>query len=174
MANRTALKFFVLQTHAGWIVQSDGYVYPPCAAFIDAVTCAVHEARVAGDFGFASVVLTQSSAGHPCHVHWTYDTDTPEDAVPTSDDVSGAKTMTALPGRPRPPARPALGNGVQDTIYDYTVDRGTKTWKVIHLASGDVARLNGIRQQNLTIDAADGMAALMNRIAPREPVTQER
>lgn len=70
MNARTRLAFFILKTRAGWIVRADGFVYPPCANQVDALSKAIREAQAAERLGFASVVLAQSAAGEPCHVRW--------------------------------------------------------------------------------------------------------
>lgn len=71
MAARTRLAFFILKTHAGWIVRADGFVYPPCADQADALAMAIREAQAAERLGFASVVLAQSAAGERCHLRWS-------------------------------------------------------------------------------------------------------
>ncbi|CAO3436864.1 hypothetical protein [Azospirillum endophyticum] len=70
MDARTRLAFFILKTHAGWIVRADGYVYPPCADKADALAKAIREAQAAERLGFDSVVLAQSAAGENCTVCW--------------------------------------------------------------------------------------------------------
>lgn len=161
MTARTELVFLVFQTRAGWIVQADGFVYSPSADFADAFACAICEAKAAGDLGFASIVLTQSSAGQPCRVRWTYSIGLLPGAVSAADGI-----MALPPTRPRAPVSHAYNaDAPQATVYDYAIDEQTKAWMVIDVASGAVARLNGVPQRDLTIDAANGMAALMNRIA---------
>lgn len=63
MDARTRLAFFILKTHAGWLVRVDGFVYPPCTTQADAFAKAIREAKAAERLGFASVVLAQSAAG---------------------------------------------------------------------------------------------------------------
>ena len=75
MPLRTELAFFVVKTRDGWLVRADGFVYGPYASFAEAVCGAVHEAQAAGDFGFASLVLTQDFAGQPYEATWTYGRD---------------------------------------------------------------------------------------------------
>ncbi|MBK1840155.1 hypothetical protein JHL17_22365 [Azospirillum sp. YIM B02556] len=70
MNARTRLAFFILKTHAGWIVRADGFVYPPCADKADALAKAIREAKAAERLGFASVVLAQSAPGESCTVCW--------------------------------------------------------------------------------------------------------
>ncbi|HYD67100.1 hypothetical protein [Azospirillum sp.] len=72
MPSRTELAFFVVNTHGGWLVRADGYVYGPYPSFEIAVSSAVHEAQAAGLLGFASVVLTQATTGQPYIAEWTY------------------------------------------------------------------------------------------------------
>ncbi|MGQ9369217.1 hypothetical protein [Azospirillum sp. ST 5-10] len=180
MTTRTELSFLVVQTRAGWVVQADGFAYPPCTDFAGAFACAVGEAKAAGDLGFASAVLAQTAAGHPCSVRWTYDDGDArhagagtDEATPTPRVLSDAARSNTQSVRAGAPALPLPRSGPETAVYDYAIDERTRSWMVVHLASGDVARLNGVPQQDLTIDAADGMAALMNRIAYREPVAQE-
>jgi hypothetical protein len=91
MDARTRLAFFILKTHAGWLVRVDGFVYPPCTTQADAFAKAIREARAAERLGFASVVLAQSAAGEPCSVRWSCAaaagapraaTETPHSAIP--------------------------------------------------------------------------------------------
>ncbi|WP_207459699.1 hypothetical protein [Azospirillum sp. SYSU D00513] len=63
--------------------------------------------------------------------------------------------------------------------YDFTADLhnsgsknadvGNDAWMVVDLATGDVAFLNGAAQRNLSVDEADDMAALLNRVAASRP-----
>ena len=72
MLDKTKLAFFVVETHAGWIVQADGFVYPLCSSFADALLSATREAQAAGLLGFASVVLARPGLDRPYEIQWTY------------------------------------------------------------------------------------------------------
>ncbi len=48
--------------------------------------------------------------------------------------------------------------------YDFTVDATHAAWMVIETESGSVACLNGIPQHRLSLDEADDIAALLNRV----------
>ncbi|KAA1053739.1 hypothetical protein [Azospirillum argentinense] len=76
MLERTRLAFFVIETQAGWTVQADGFVYPLCGSFDDAVVRATREAQAAGRLGFASIVLTRPAQNRPYEIQWTYGRDT--------------------------------------------------------------------------------------------------
>jgi len=76
MSLKTELAFFVVEARNGWLVRADGFVYGPYASFVLALNGAVHEAQAAGDCGFASLVLIQTSAGQPYQAAWTYGRDT--------------------------------------------------------------------------------------------------
>ena len=56
--------------------------------------------------------------------------------------------------------------------YDFAVDVKNDAWMVVHLATGDVALLDGRVQRNLSVDEADDMAALLNRIAGTRPIRE--
>ena len=75
MLDKTKLAFFVVETHAGWIVQADEFVYPLCSSFEDALFSAMREAQAAGLLGFASVVLARPGLGRPYEIQWTYGLD---------------------------------------------------------------------------------------------------
>lgn len=75
MLEKTRLAFFVIETQAGWVVRADGFAYPMCGSFADAVVRATREAQAAGLLGFASVVLTQPALGRPYKIQWTYGRD---------------------------------------------------------------------------------------------------
>lgn len=107
MNAKTRLAFFILKTHAGWIIRADGFVYPPCADQAEALDRAIREAKAAERLGFASVVLAQSAPGEICHVRWSCTGyggtslaagETPRPAIPP---MAGAP-----PSAPRPEERP--------------------------------------------------------------------
>lgn len=75
MLEKTKLAFFVVETHAGWNVRVDGFVYPLCGSLADAVVRATREAQAAGLLGFASVVLTRPAPDHPYEIRWMYGRD---------------------------------------------------------------------------------------------------
>ncbi|MBY6261245.1 hypothetical protein EI613_04795 [Azospirillum sp. 412522] len=95
MNARTRLAFFILKTHAGWIVRADGFVYPPCADKADALAKAIREAQAAERLGFASVVLAQSAAGESCTVCWC---------------CAGSGGAAQMVGEARYPAVPAMAD----------------------------------------------------------------
>nr|WP_175428760.1 hypothetical protein [Azospirillum argentinense] len=76
MLEKTRLAFFVIETQAGWVVRADGFTYPMCGSFADAVVRATREAQAAGLLGFASVVLTRPELDRPYEIQWTYGHDT--------------------------------------------------------------------------------------------------
>ncbi|PWC41438.1 hypothetical protein [Azospirillum sp. TSO22-1] len=49
-------------------------------------------------------------------------------------------------------------------IYDFTIDPAGTGWMVIELGTGKVACLNGFPQDRLSLNEADDMAALLNRV----------
>lgn len=75
MLDKTKLAFFVVETHAGWTVRADGFVYPLCGSFADAVVRATREAQAAGLLGFASTVLTRPALNRPYQIQWMYGRD---------------------------------------------------------------------------------------------------
>ncbi|WP_137141731.1 hypothetical protein [Azospirillum brasilense] len=75
MHEKTRLAFFVIETQAGWVVRADGFIYPMCGSFADAVVRATREAQAAGLLGFASVVLTRPTLDRPYEIQWTYGRD---------------------------------------------------------------------------------------------------
>ncbi|HZH28189.1 MAG TPA: hypothetical protein VEY95_13505 [Azospirillaceae bacterium] len=48
--------------------------------------------------------------------------------------------------------------------YDYVFDAGAQTWMVVDIVSGLVAHLNGIPQEDMGLNEADDMSALLNRV----------
>jgi hypothetical protein len=56
-----------------------------------------------------------------------------------------------------------------DHIYDITIDHSGTTWMVIDLCTGKMACLNGLFQEHLSLNEADDMAALLNRIEGNTP-----
>ncbi|MBP2299740.1 hypothetical protein [Azospirillum picis] len=99
-AARKRLAFFVLKTHGGWIVRADGFVYPPCADYADALAKAISEARAAGRLGFASTVLAQSASGELCRIRWTYE----EAADPPGGGMPGVAQGSLSTETPADPA----------------------------------------------------------------------
>ncbi|MBP2295032.1 hypothetical protein [Azospirillum rugosum] len=75
MLEKTKLAFFVVQTRAGWTVRADGFAYPPCGCYADAIASATREAQAAGLLGFASVVLARPAQDRPYEIQWTYGRD---------------------------------------------------------------------------------------------------
>lgn len=72
---KTKLAFFIVEIPAGWMVRADGFVYPLCASFADALASATREAQSAGLLGFASVVLARPALDLPYEVRWVYGRD---------------------------------------------------------------------------------------------------
>lgn len=75
MPEKTKLAFFVVEIGAGWTVRADGFVYPLCGSFADAIVRATREAQAAGLLGFASTVLTRPALNRPYEIQWMYGRD---------------------------------------------------------------------------------------------------
>lgn len=90
MPEKTKLAFFVVETQVGWTVRVDGFVYPRCDSFADAVIRATREAQAAGRLGFASVVWARPGLDRPYEIQWMYGRD-------TGPPAAGEETRHAAP-----------------------------------------------------------------------------